>query len=218
MRVADRLIAAIVAVLVVVGAMWVLLVSPERSQVAAVSTQIDAQRTALATAQAQVANARTAAIAYVGHLRQIDAVLRAVPPVPGEAALIATIDRLAGTKVDFREFDLGAASATAGGPMSLGLTFTYWTTYQGLQSFLTALDGLTTTDGSNVSANGRLFTVTSVSMTSLSDPTLAPPNVTKATVSALAYLQGTPAAASGATGAIGATGTTGATGAPAVTG
>jgi hypothetical protein len=192
--------------------MWVLLVSPERSQVAAISSQIDAQRTALATAQGQVATARTAAIGYAGHLRQIDAVLRAVPPVPGEAALIATIDRLAGTQVDFRELDLGAAGATAAGPLSLELKFTYWTTYQGLQNFLTALDSLTTTDGSNVNANGRLFTVTSVSLTPLGDSALAPPNVTKATVSALAYLQAAPAVASGATG------TTGATGAPTVTG
>jgi hypothetical protein len=215
MRVADRLIVALVAALVVVGATWVMLVSPERSKVAAVSSQIDAQRAALATAQAQVASSRTAAIGYAGHLRQIDAVLRAVPPVPGEAALIATIDRLAGTQVDFRELDIGAAGATGGGPQSLGLTFTYWTTYQGLQSFLAALDSLTTTDGSNVNANGRLFTVTSVSLSPLDDPALAPPNATKATVSALAYLQGAPAAATGATGA---TGTTGATGAPAVTG
>ena len=212
MRVADRLIAALVAALVVVGAMWVLLVSPERSKVTDVSSQIASERTALATAQAQVASDRTAAVAYVGHLHQIDAVLRAVPPVPGEAALIATIDRLAGTRVDFRQLDVGSASAGSGGPGSIGLTFTYWTTYQGLQSFLTALDNLTTTDGSNVNANGRLFTVNSVALTPLTDPALAPLNVTKATISAQAYLQGSTAAATGATG------TTGVTGAPGVTG
>jgi hypothetical protein len=211
MRVADRLIVAIVAAVVVVGAMWLMLVSPERSKVAAVSSQIATERVSLATAQAQVASARRAAIAYVGHLHQIDAVLRAVPPVPGEAALIATIDRLAGTKVDFRELDVGATSAGAGSPGSIGLTFTYWTTYQGLQSFLTALDNLTTTDGANVNSNGRLVTVNAISLAPL-NAAAAPLNVTKATISATAYLQGSTAVASGATGTTGTTGVPGSTG------
>jgi hypothetical protein len=221
MRPRDRLVAAAVAALILIGGMWVLLVSPERGKVATLDSLITNERSALAAAETQIASGRRAVAAYVGHLRQIDDVIRAVPQTPAEADVVATIDKLAGTKVDFRELDVSGASASATGPASFGLTFSFWTTYKGLQSFLTALDGLTSTDGTNVNANGRLFTVSSVSMSPLNSPTLAPMNVTKATITAQAYVQGGLGATTGATGgaATGATtGATGATGATAVTG
>lgn len=150
MRVRDRLMLAVVAAAVVAGAMWILLVSPERSQVSSLSTQIDAQRAALVTAQNGLASARRAAAGYVDDVHQISEVLTAIPPSPGEAALIRTIVRLAGTKVDFRELDVASGGATATGPASFGLTFTFQTSYQNLQNFLAAIDALATTDGSKV--------------------------------------------------------------------
>src|ERR1700694_686656 len=98
MKVSDRLVVAIVAALALVGAMWVLVVSPECGRVAALSTQIDTQRVALLSAQGHLARGRHAASAYVSHVHEIAAVLRATPPSPAEAQLITTIDRLAGTK------------------------------------------------------------------------------------------------------------------------
>ncbi len=215
MRVRDRLAVALVAVACLVGAMWLLLVSPERSQVTSLNSQVASERGALASAESQVAAARDAADGYVGHLRQIDQVMRAVPQTPGEAQIVATIDKLTGTQVepDFRELDIGGSSGTPDGPVSVQLSFTYWTTYIGLQNFLAALDKLTATDGTNVSANGRLFTVLSVSLGALNEPAQAPSNVTKASITVQAYLQPgatTTSPSTGATGATGATGTTGA--------
>jgi hypothetical protein len=192
----DRLAFAVVLTVALIGAMWVVLVSPERGKVSSLSTQIATQRTALATAESQVGSARSAASEYVGHLHQISQVIRAVPQTSAEADLVATIDKLAGTNVDFRSLNLSAGAGTAAGPVSITMTFTFWASYQGLQSFLTALDNLTQTDGTSVSSSGRLFTVTAVALAPL-----APPDRTAATITAMAYLQG---ATTGATGTAGA--------------
>jgi hypothetical protein len=208
MKVRDRLVVAGLAAALLAGAMWILVVSPERSQVTSLSSQIAAARSSLLGAQGQLASARRAASAYVGHVHQIDTVLRAVPPSPSEAALIQTITRLAGTKVDFHELDVGGGVTTGAGPLSLGLTFTFFTTYGDLQNFLAALDGLTTTDGPNVSSSDRLFTITAVSLVPF------PGNRTKATITAQVYVQGGAASATGVAGATGATGATSATSSP----
>jgi len=198
MKARDRLVLAIIAVALVAGGMWLLLVSPERSQINSLATQIDTQRAALVTAEGSLNQARDAVTAYVGHVHQIDAVMRAVPTSPAEADLIRTIVKLTGTKVDFHELDVGAQGASAAGPIALGLTFTFNSNYGDLQSFLSAVDALTATDGTNLSANGRLFTVQSVALSP------EPPDKTRATVLAEVYVQNP------ATGGTGATGTTGA--------
>ena len=207
MRVRDRLVVAVIVAVALAGLMWVALVSPERAQVTTLDAQITTQRSALVGAEAQVASARHAVDGYVGHLHQIKEVIKAVPKVPAEAEVVATIDKLTGTKVepDFRELDVGSDTTTGTGPSALGLTFTYWTTYKGLQSFLKKLDSLTKTDGLNVNASGRLFTITAVSLAPLSS-SQAPANVTRASVTAEVYLQGAASCAVPATGATGATG------------
>ncbi len=207
MRVRDRLVVAVIVALAIAGGMWVALVSPERAQVTSLSSELTAERTALSAAEASVVSARRAVTGYVGHLHQIDQVMRAVPQVPAEADAVATIDRLTGKKItpDFRAINVGTSSATGTGPTSLGLSFTYWTTYQGLQRFLAALDRLAVTNGTSVRTSGRLFTVTSISLAPL-NLNAAPANVESATVTAQVYLQGAPSTPTPATGATGATG------------
>jgi hypothetical protein len=203
MRVRDRLVLAVIAAALIAGAMWILVVAPERSQVSSLSTQIDSARAALVAAQSQLASARTAAAGYVDDVHQIAEVTTAIPPSPGEAALIRTIARLAGTKVDFHELDVASGGATAAGPVSLGLSFTFNTSYQDLQNFLTALDALTTTDGSKVNASDRLFTIGSVALAPLSATT------TRASITASVYLQGAAAVATAPTGTTSTPGVTG---------
>lgn len=200
MRVRDRLVLAVIAAALIAGAMWILLVAPERSQVTSLSTQIDTSRAALVTAQSQLASARRAAAGYVDDVHQIAEVMKAIPPSPGEAALIRTIVRLAGTKVDFKELDVASGGATATGPVSFGLTFTFNTSYHDLQNFLAALDALTATDGSKVNASDRLFTVGSVALAPLSSTT------TRASVTASVYLQSAAAVATAPAGATSPTG------------
>jgi len=207
MRVRDRLVVAVIVAAAIAGGMWIMLVSPERQQAATLSTQVTAERAALTAAEASVLSARRAVTGYVGHLHQIDQVMRAVPPIPAEAEVVATIDRLTGKKIepDFRAINVGTNSSTAAGPVSLGLSFTYWTTYQGMQHFLAALDRLALTNGASVRTSGRLFTVTSITLTPLNSSE-APPNVESATVTAQVYVQGAPSSPTPATGATGAAG------------
>ncbi len=203
MRVRDRLVLAVIAAAILAGAMWILLVAPERSQVSSLAAQIDTARGALVTAQSQLASARSAAAGYVDDVHQISEVMTAIPPSPGEAALIRTITRLAGTKVDVHALDVANGGATATGPVSLGLNFTFEASYQNLQNFLAALDALATTDGSKVHASDRLFTIGSVSLTPLSL------TKTTASVTASVYLQGAAALATVPTGTTSPTGLTG---------
>jgi len=181
--------------------MWVIVVAPERSQADSLSAQITTEQSALTQAQTQLSTSRGSVAAYVGHIHQISDVMRAVPADAGEVALINTIVKLAGTKVDFHELDVGGAAPSSVGPIALGLTFTFDSNYGNLQSFLAAIDALTSTDGTNVSSQGRLFTIQTVSL--IPDGKSG----TKATIIASVYQQN-PASTS-PTGATGATGVTG---------
>lgn len=206
MRVRDRLILAVIAAVVVVGAVWLVLVSPERSKASNLGTQITAERAALASAQASLAAARATAAGYPADVAAISHVMTAVPPDPQEANIVTTITKLAGTSVDVHEISVGAGAASATGPVSIGLTFTFKTTYSALESFIAKLDNLLKTDGTNIDASGRAFTVNSVSLQPL------PPNKTTATVTLAAYAQNPAAPVSASTTTpTGATGATGAT-------
>jgi len=207
MRVRDRLVVAGIVAVVVVGFVWVLLVSPKRGEASSLSAQITTEQGALATAQASLASARSAAAGYMDDVRALAEVTTAVPVNLDEPAALTTITRLAGTKVDVHEVTVGGGGGAPGGQNVLGLSFTFNATYADLQSFITALDRLTTTDGTNIAANGRLFTISELS--------IAPKTPTSAqvTLTASAYAQ---SAASAAV-PISATGATGATGAPAAT-
>ncbi|HEX4035881.1 MAG TPA: type II secretion system protein GspM [Solirubrobacteraceae bacterium] len=161
----DRLVVAVIAAFLVAGGFWLVLVSPERAKVGSLKTQIAGEQTSLTSAQSSLNTARTAASAYVSHVRQIGKVKVAVPTSPAESALIKTITHYAGTAVNFKELDVGASGASAAGPASIGLTFTFHSNYGNLQSFLTNIDSLTKTNGDVLSAKGRLFTIESVSLT-----------------------------------------------------
>ena len=205
MRPRDRLVIAVIVAVALVGGMWLILVSPERSKISTLDTQISSEQVALSEAHASLNSSRAAVAAYVGNVHQIDAVMRAVPKSPAEAALIRTIVKLAGTKVDFQQLGVGGTAGSSAGPLSLELNFNFDSNYGNLQSFLTAVDALTTTDGTTIGANGRLFTIQSVSLAP------DPPNNTKASIVATVYQQNPATATVGVTGATGATDTTGAT-------
>jgi hypothetical protein len=191
----DRLVVAAIAAFLVAGAFWLVLVSPERAKVGSLKTQIATEQTSLTSAQQSLNSARGAASAYVSHVHQLGTVKVAVPTSPAESALIKTITHYAGTAVDFKELDVGASGTSAAGPASIGLTFDFASNYGNLQNFLTNIDALTSTKGDVLHANGRLFTIESVSLGS------AGHGSTTATVIATVYEQSD--AATGSTAASG---------------
>jgi hypothetical protein len=196
MQVRDRLIIAAVAAVVAIGAVWLLLVSPERHEASSLSAQIATEQASLATAQASLASARSAAAGYRGNVHALAQVTTAIPASVDEPSVLRTITRLAGTTVDVHSVSVGGSATTAQGTNALALTFQFNTTYGSLQNFLVKLDRLIRTDGTNLVASGRLFTVSSISFVP------QPSNKISATVTANAFSQG----GTGATGATGATG------------
>jgi uncharacterized membrane protein len=193
MKTRDRLALASVAALVALGAMWLLVVSPERGKVSTLNTQIVSERSALLAAQGKLSSARDAVAAYVGNVHQVDQVMHAVPTSPAVADVIKTIAKLAGTHVDWQSFTVGAAGASGAGPTAVGLNFNFEANYGNLQSFLTAIDSLTSTDGTSVKSPGRLFTVASVSLSPAGNSS------TRASIVADVYQQ-TPITVSSSTG------------------
>ncbi len=73
------------------GAAWLLVVSPERKKAAKLSTQVSAASAQLATAQGQVANARTAQTQYATAYASIVRLGKAVPPTQEVPSLIYQI-------------------------------------------------------------------------------------------------------------------------------
>jgi hypothetical protein len=196
MKVRDRLIIAVVAAVIAIGAVWLLLVSPERNKASSLSAQIATEQAALGPAQASLVAARTAAAGYPSDVRALAQVITAIPRTVDEPGVIRTITKLAGTSVDVHEIDLGGDGASPQGPLELGLSFTFNSTYGALQAFIDSIDHLLSTDGANIVADGRLFTIEGVALSPV------PPHGTRATVTAVAYDQAPAAApAAGATGA-----------------
>jgi len=150
----DKTILAVVAAIVLIGGMWTLVVSPERKQVSTVAAQISSERVSLATAYNGLAVARKGAAGYADHINQVHKVLLAIPSNSAEPGLIQTIDNLAGSKVDFKRLSVGNDAASSG-VTTLGLTFTFDSTYGDLRAFLRSLDNLTTTNGTDVNGTGR---------------------------------------------------------------
>jgi hypothetical protein len=205
MKVRDRLIVAVVGAIVVVAAVWLLLVAPERSKVSNLDTQINTARASLASAQATLASDRATAAGYPNDVAAISQVMTAVPPDPQEPNIVTTITKLAGTSVDVHEISVGGASSTPTGETGIGLTFTFHATYGALEGFVARLDNLLKTDGSEINASGRAFTVNSISLTPLTATEAT------ATVTVVAYSQNASAPVASTatpTGSTGATGTT----------
>src|ERR1700738_5176218 len=136
MKVTDRLALSVGGALVVVAAVWPLVVSPERSRVSSLSSQIATQQSALTVAQHALGTARAKAAGYVDDVQAIGQVRTAVPPTYDEPALITTITKLAGTQVDFHELNVGSPAGVATDLTGLGLTFTFKATYGSLASFV----------------------------------------------------------------------------------
>jgi Tfp pilus assembly protein PilO len=191
----ERLIGCVVVALVAVAAVWVLLVSPERSKASNLATEIATARSTLSSEQGQIVGAEAARLKYVAALRAVKLLESAVPLDDEVPQLIRLINHLeSGHKIRWTTTTLNGGSATASGFDAVNWSFSFGSSYSNLQSFLAAVDALTATDGTNVLIKGRLFSVDSISLT---------PNNGRVTASVTmtVYQQPTGAPATSSTGA-----------------
>lgn len=160
----GRLIAAVLAAIVVVAAVWLIAVAPERSQASNLLAQIATERQTLASAQTQLVQARADRAAYPAEVHALQVLLDAIPTSDQEPQLINLINALeTGHVIDWKQTAFSAGAAA--GFSALNISFSFEATYMNLQRFVAALDALNKTDGANVVSTGRLATVNSIQLT-----------------------------------------------------
>ena len=179
----DRLVVTVIAALAVLGAAWILVVSPERKQAAKLQAQVNAASSQLAGAESEAANARQAQARYAAAYASVVALGKAVPPGEEVPSLIYQLAQASNEKnVDFASIQTGsgsgtgaggrtAASGSAGGASGAGglnqmpFTFVFNGTFPSLYKLFQQLNGFTvrTTSG-QLQISGRLLTIQGVKL------------------------------------------------------
>jgi Tfp pilus assembly protein PilO len=202
----DRLVALGIGVFAVLAAVWLLAVSPERKQAAALGAQVSVASAQLATAESQVASARSAEKQYPAAYSSIVSLGKAVPTSQEVPALIYQIAQASNQKhVEFASISssaTGSPSAASGTTATsassaastaftqMPFTFIFNGTFPDLSRLFEKLDastGRTATGALKVS--GRLLTVQSVKLS----PGASTPGKSTAlsgNISAVAYVLG----------------------------
>jgi Tfp pilus assembly protein PilO len=172
----DRMVLIAVAVLVALGAAWILGVSPERKKAGELNTQVAAAQTQLASAESEVSSARAAQSQYAAAYAAIVNLGKAVPPSQEVPALIDQLAQASKQKsINFTSINPGAGSAAAAAtssgsaaaaPTQLPFSFVFEGTYFDLEHLFNQLtDFATLTASGDLQISGRLLTIQSVSLT-----------------------------------------------------
>jgi len=186
MTLRDRLVLMCVLVVAVLGAAWVLVVSPERKKAGELGTQLTAAQAQLSAAESQLASARSAQSRYAAAYGQIVSLGKAVPTSQEVPSLIFEIAKASQQRnVDFAAIATSSSGAGGAGGSStpsaagaasaafaaLPFSFTFSGSYLGLEHMLHGLTALTTRSPAGaLQVSGRLLTISSVKLTPLSEP------------------------------------------------
>lgn len=182
----DRLMLMGLAAIAVLGAAWILAVSPARQQASKLSGEVATARTQLEQAQTEADEARNARQRYRSAYASLTSLGMAVPTSPEVPALIYALDHAANShKVEFSSITgssagpsgTAASSSSSSSPSSSGaaaqsspftqmpFTFVFNGTYHDLIHLLTQLEGFTVqSTGGSVRVSGRLLTIQSITL------------------------------------------------------
>ncbi len=219
----DRMVAIAVAVLAILGATWVLLVSPERQKATKVTAEVTAAKASLTSAESQLASARTAQAGYATAYAAIVNLGKAVPASEEMPSLIYQLAQATEQKhVEFASITAGgsgspgaaapsaaAASVASAGFSTMPFTFIFNGGFFELEHLFQRLDDFARrTASGGLSVSGRLLTVQSVKLAPVaSSGTGAASGQLAGTITASAYQL---PASQGLTGSATATSPTGA--------
>ena len=233
----NSMLIAVVAVVAAIGAYWMLVLSPQREKAADINQKITMKQTALASAEADVAEFDKARNNYRANYSMIARLGKAVPADDDVRSLMVQINSAAGhAGVDFRTIDVGGGGGGApapgvGGTPQAGATpppgattvgtagfstmpfsFGFKGSFFELGKFFNRLDKFVAVRNGGLDVTGRLLLLNSITLT---PDTVRGFPILSADVSANSYLlPPTEGLTAGAT----ATGPTGSTAAPAVSG
>jgi Tfp pilus assembly protein PilO len=198
------LITGVVGV-VILAALWMLVLSPKRSESAQVKDSVATQEARLAEAKTQLASYQSAKKQYPGMLAELKRLDEAVPARGEIQVLLRQIQKRAKARAsDLQVAALkasgspgaGAADLTPGaaqgngGIATLPFTFTYTGKYFDLVRVLKAARRAVTVKSGDLKIDGRLVTIEGISF---ERPDIDNPLI-KATVSATAYIAAAPSA------------------------
>jgi len=194
----ERTALIVVALVAILGAAWLLVVSPERKQATQLSAQVVAAKARLASAETQLAGARAAQSKYAAAYTAVVSLGKAVPASEEVPALIDQLTHASNAKsVDFNSITPGATSAAAaaaagGGVIAQPFTFDFEGTYFALEHLLNQLADFTTLNSSgSIDVSGRLLTIQSVKLAPSSAVAFAgaasAPSKLSGTITASAY-------------------------------
>jgi Tfp pilus assembly protein PilO len=219
----DRTVLIVVVVAAILGAAWILVVSPERQKAAQLNTKVAEAQAELTSAEDKVSSARAAQSQYASAYASLVSLGKAVPPSEEVPSLIEQLTSASDQKsVDFSSITdsstgsssasgastTAAASATAaGGFTELPFTFVFEGSYFDLEHLFKQLTAFANVDASgDLQISGRLLTIQSVRLspeTSSSETHKGESELT-GSVTATAYVMPATQALSGATGSAGA--------------
>jgi len=173
----DRMVVLGLVVVALLGAAWLLVVSPERKKAGEVSTQVTSAQSQLSTAEGALASARTAEAQYATAYSAVVSLGKAVPADEEVPSLIYQLAQASHQKnVEFASIVSGggsgasssAASAAAPGATptaftAMPFTFVFNGTFFSLEHLFEQLNRFTVRSASGaLKVSGRLLTVQSV--------------------------------------------------------
>lgn len=201
----DRLVLAVVVALAVLGAFWVLLVSPERKTVTKLSTEVSTASAQLATVQGEAANALVAQQRYSAAYTSVVNLGKAVPPSEEVPSLIYQLAQASNQKnVEFSSITAGASGASTSpssstatptaaptGFTQMPFTFVFSGGFSDLYHLFLQLNKATvrTTSG-GLRVSGRLLTLQGVKLEPVAETTTDASGAQKltGTITATAYV------------------------------
>jgi Tfp pilus assembly protein PilO len=173
----DRIVVMVVCVLAVLGAAWVLVVSPERKQASKLDAQVSAAKAQLAGAEGQLDSARAAQAQYAAAYSSIVSLGKAVPAGQEVPSLIYQLSQATHQQnVEFASIatpavatspPVGASNAaTAAASFSpMPFTFIFNGSFFSLEHLFKTLTGFTNRSSSDaLQVKGRLLTIQSVKL------------------------------------------------------
>jgi hypothetical protein len=174
----DRLVLIIVSALALLGIVWVLVISPERSKASKLGKEVATAATALASAESQVANARGDQARYSAAYSSIVNLGKAVPPSEEVPSLIYQLAQASNQKhVEFNSITTtqsgagtagaaaAATAATTAGFTQMPFTFIFNGSFSDLYHLFQQLNSATVrTSSGGLQVSGRLLTLQGVKL------------------------------------------------------
>lgn len=198
------IIGTLLAGAALLAALWVLAISPKRSESAEVHTNVAAQQQRLAAANTELASYQSSRKQYPGMLAELKRLSKAVPARGAIPALLAQLQhraRVRGSDLQVVQLNPSGSTSTgptgltpgatmqAGGLATLPFTFTYTGRYFDLVHVLAAARRAVTAKSGDLKVDGRLVTIEGLSFQRLSQTS----KLVSASVSGTAYIAAMPA-------------------------